>query len=46
MSLTRRRLFTGIFEPSEGAWIAARGREARMAGHDDGQMAASGAPGV
>ncbi len=43
MSLTRRRLFTGMFEaPSGSEWIAARGREAFTAGHTDGQMAAPG----
>ena len=38
MSLTRRRLFTGMIEtPRHGEWISARGREAAMAGHADAQ---------
>ena len=38
MSLTRRRLFTGMIEtPHQGEWISARGREAAMAGHVDAQ---------
>ena len=38
MSLTRRRLFTGMIEtPRQGEWISARGREAAMAGHADAQ---------
>jgi histidinol-phosphate aminotransferase len=38
MSLTRRRLFTGMTEtPRQGEWISARGREAAMAGHVDAQ---------
>jgi histidinol-phosphate aminotransferase len=44
MSLTRRRLFTGLVEtPRQGEWISARGREAAMAGHAEAQMAAPGA---
>ena len=45
MSLTRRRLFTGMFEaaPSGHDWISARGREAMMAGHAEGQTGAPGA---
>jgi histidinol-phosphate aminotransferase len=44
MSLTRRRLFTGIVEaPRNGEWISARGREAVMAGDTEAQMAAPGA---
>ncbi|MGD9905974.1 MAG: histidinol-phosphate transaminase [Vicinamibacterales bacterium] len=44
MSLTRRRLFTGMVEtPRQGEWISARGREAAMAGHAEAQMAAPGA---
>ena len=43
MSLTRRRLFTGMFETPQGnEWISARGREAIMAGHADAQMGAPG----
>ena len=43
MSLTRRRLFTGMFETPRGnEWISARGREAMMAGHADAQVGASG----
>jgi histidinol-phosphate aminotransferase len=38
MSLSRRRLFTGILEtPGQGQWISARGREAAMAGHAEAQ---------
>lgn len=44
MSLTRRRLFTGMVEsPRHGEWISARGREAAMAGDSEAQMAAPGA---
>ena len=44
MSLTRRRLFTGRFEPSlDGGWIAARGREAWAAGDRDLQAGAPAA---
>ncbi len=43
MSLTRRRLFTGRFQPPPGhAWISARGREAQLAGHADTQTGAAG----
>ena len=43
MSLTRRRLFTGMIEtPRNSEWISARGREAAMAGHAEAQMAAPG----
>jgi histidinol-phosphate aminotransferase len=43
MSLTRRRLFTGMLDgSSQGEWISARGREAAMAGHVEAQ---TGAPG-
>ncbi len=42
MSLTRRRLLTGPFEPDRGhAWIAARGREAARAGDVEAQAAAA-----
>ena len=41
MSLTRRRLFTGMVEaPRNSEWISARGREAAMAGDTEVQMAA------
>lgn len=45
MSLTRRRLFTGMFEaaPASHDWVSARGREARMAGHAEDQAGAPGA---
>ncbi len=45
MSLTRRRLFTGMFEPAPAShdWISARGREAMMAGHTEAQAGASNA---
>jgi histidinol-phosphate aminotransferase len=43
MSLTRRRLFTGLFETPRNEWISARGREAFMAGHVDAQMGAAAA---
>lgn len=43
MSLTRRRLFTGMFEPTQHEWISARGREAAVAGHVEAQMGAPGA---
>ena len=40
MSLTRRRLFTGLTEsPRRGEWISERGREAVMAGHAEAQAA-------
>jgi histidinol-phosphate aminotransferase len=42
MSLTRRRLFTGIVDtPVQGQWISARGREAAMAGHTEAQASAA-----
>jgi histidinol-phosphate aminotransferase len=42
MSLTRRRLFTGLaVAPRNGAWISDRGREATMAGHIDVQAPAA-----
>ncbi len=38
MSLTRRRLFAGMFESGQShEWISARGREAARAGHTEGQ---------
>jgi len=42
MSLTRRRLFTGMFEaaPASHEWVSARGREAMMAGHAEAQAGA------
>lgn len=42
MSLTRRRLFTGMFEaaPASHDWVSARGREAMMAGHAEAQAGA------
>jgi len=43
MSLTRRRLFAGMFEPTQHEWLSARGREAMVAGHADAQVAAPGA---
>jgi histidinol-phosphate aminotransferase len=44
MSLTRRRLFTTPFEPAGNhAWIAARGREAAMAGDTAAQAAGAAA---
>ena len=45
MSLTRRRLFAGMFETPLGhrhEWVSARGREAMRAGHTETQ---TGAPG-
>ncbi len=43
MSLTRRRLFADMFEPTQHEWLSARGREATGAGHAEAQMAAPGA---
>ncbi len=42
MSLTRRRLFTGMFEaaPASHDWVSARGREAMVAGHAEAQAGA------
>ena len=43
MSLTRRRLFSGMFEaPQANEWVSARGREAMMAGHAEAQTSAPG----